>query len=136
MLQFSLVFIVFYHHLTGYTKVTWYGFAGWGILKYFLEFPMRLTLNQAFFANQNLLMHYLSQKKQSNNDSEEEKFDLEGLEYDSDIFMVYGDPLTECRIENEQEDPFYKISLVINFFYVVYSNELRKRKRKMNTFLK
>jgi len=39
-----------------YTVPTWYGYAGWGCLDYFLEQPGRYTLAEAFFANTQALV--------------------------------------------------------------------------------
>lgn len=80
----------------GYTVPTWYGFAGWGILKYFMECPLRYTINESFFANQNVLINTLLNLQ---NHSPDNKHDIEGLEYDRDQFMVYGDPKTVCKIK-------------------------------------
>ena len=45
--------------MVGYTVSTWYGYAGWGCLDYFVEQPGRYTLAEAFFANQQALLHRL-----------------------------------------------------------------------------
>ena len=46
--------------MIGYTVLTWYGYAGWGCLDYFVEQPGRYTLAEAFIANQHALMHRLA----------------------------------------------------------------------------
>ena len=48
------------NQMVGYTVPTWYGYAGWGMLDYFLEQPGRFTLAEAFFANQQALIHRLA----------------------------------------------------------------------------
>ena len=43
--------------MIGYTVPTWSGYAGWGLLDYFLEQPGRFTLCEAFHANGHALVH-------------------------------------------------------------------------------
>ena len=45
--------------LAGYTVTTWYGYAGWGCLDYFVEQPGRYTFTEAVFANFHALIHRL-----------------------------------------------------------------------------
>ena len=45
--------------MIGYTVPTWYGYAGWGCLDYFVEQPGRYSFAEAFFANQHALIHRL-----------------------------------------------------------------------------
>ena len=47
------------NQMFGYTVNTWYGYAGWGCLDYFVEQPGRFTLAEAFYANQAALIHRL-----------------------------------------------------------------------------
>ena len=35
--------------MIGYTVPTWFGYAGWGMLDYFVEQPGRYSLTEAFF---------------------------------------------------------------------------------------
>ena len=44
------------NQMIGYTVPSWYGYAGWGMLDYFVEQPGRFTLAEAFFANQQALI--------------------------------------------------------------------------------
>lgn len=37
--------------MVGYVQPTWFGYAGWGVLDYFLEQPGRFNLSQAWLAN-------------------------------------------------------------------------------------
>ncbi len=46
--------------MIGYTVLTWYGYAGWDCLDYFVEQPGRYTMAEAFFANQQALIHRLA----------------------------------------------------------------------------
>ncbi|MCX6923245.1 MAG: hypothetical protein NT154_08560, partial [Verrucomicrobia bacterium] len=45
--------------MAGYTVTTWYGYAGWGCLDYFVEQPGRYTFAEAFLANQVALINRL-----------------------------------------------------------------------------
>ena len=47
------------NQMVGYTVTTWYGYAGWGCLDYFVEQPGRYTLAEAFRANQTALINRL-----------------------------------------------------------------------------
>lgn len=46
--------------MAGYTIETWYGYAGWGLLDYFLEQPGRYSYAEAYLANQHALIHRLN----------------------------------------------------------------------------
>ena len=48
------------NQMIGYTVSTWYGYAGWGCLDYFLEQPGRYTFAEAFHANGHALVHRLT----------------------------------------------------------------------------
>ncbi len=78
--------------MIGYTQPTWFGYAGWGMLDYFVEQPGRFTLAEAFVANQNALIHRLSEQKDANSE------DVKGLTYDSETLAFYGDPAWEARM--------------------------------------
>jgi zinc protease len=99
--------------MMGYTVNTWYGYAGWGCLDYFIEQPGRFTFVEAFLANQVALMHRLETffPDQAAADLDERgRFrqsvsvsaaareaglsaqDAAGLVYDRDTVAFYGDP--------------------------------------------
>ncbi len=86
--------------MVGYTVETWYGYAGWGLLDYFVEQPGRYDLAEAFFANQHALIHRLetefggSTKAESTSASQDEQ----GLRYDRDVLALYGDPGWDTRL--------------------------------------
>jgi len=105
--------------MIGYTVPTWYGYAGWGCLDYFVEQPGRYTFAEAFFANQHALIHRLTTcfpetagDKLDANDrptrrpiaSEAAKQagltaqDGFGLLYDRDTVAFYGDPAWVARM--------------------------------------
>ncbi len=108
--------------MAGYTVPTWYGYAGWGCLDYFVEQPGRYSLNEAFFANQHALVHRLGEGfpelAGSALSSPEEAMRLRakaepspaaealglgaqdgiGLLFDRDAVAFYGDPAWDARM--------------------------------------
>ncbi len=76
--------------MAGYTVPTWFGYAGWGLLDYFVEQPGRFTLCEAFHANGQALVHRL--------DSGAAPRDEKGLTFDRDVVAFYGDPAWEARM--------------------------------------
>lgn len=76
--------------MIGYTVPTWFGYAGWGLLDYFLEQPGRFTLCEAFHANQHALVHRL--------ETNAAPADTRGLTFDRDVVAFYGDPAWEARM--------------------------------------
>ncbi len=77
--------------MIGYTKPTWFGYQGWGVLDYYVEQPGRYTMNEAFFANNHALIHRL-------HDSATPRGDLRGLEFDRDVVAFYGDPKWAAKL--------------------------------------
>ena len=75
------------NQMIGYIQPTWFGYAGWGCLDYFIEQPGRYTFIEAFFANH----HALVNKLQAEPDSK-------GLLFDRDHVAVYGDPAWNARM--------------------------------------
>lgn len=107
------------HQMIGYTVPTWYGYAGWGCLDYFLEQPGRYTFTEAFFANHAALIHRLEtffpgtasaelntqgRAKASVPVSQQARaagltaHDARGLLYDRDVVAFYGEPAWEARM--------------------------------------
>lgn len=76
--------------MAGYTVPTWFGYAGWGLLDYFVEQPGRFTLCEAFHANGHALVHRL--------ESAPGPRDEKGLAFDRDVVAFYGDPAWEARM--------------------------------------
>jgi len=68
------------NQMIGYIRPTWFGYAGWGTLDYFIEQPGRYTFIEAFFANHHALINKLQNKPSK------------GLIFDRDHVAVYGDP--------------------------------------------
>ena len=108
------------NQLIGYTVPSWYGYAGWGCLDYFVEQPGRFTLTEAFFANQAALIHRLETyfpgqtavEIDSNGRTQHPLEapasareiglgieDARGLLYDRDFVAFYGDPAWEARMD-------------------------------------
>ncbi|GAB4139072.1 MAG: hypothetical protein Kow0040_26860 [Thermogutta sp.] len=106
------------YQMAGYTVPTWYGYAGWGLLDYFVEQPGRYTLAEAFLANQHALVHRLAtffpgletledglapvlphgSPSQAALAAGLSWQDARGLLYDRDTVAFYGDPAWEARI--------------------------------------
>ncbi len=77
------------YQMFGYTDVTWFGYMGWGTLELFLS--GRYNLAEAFFFNNQALIHKLLTEKPVGNE-------LKGLLYDRDIVAFYGDPAWDARM--------------------------------------
>jgi zinc protease len=107
------------NQMIGYTVTTWYGYAGWGCLDYFVEQPGRYTFSESFFANSQALIHRLqlcspgAEKVQTDASgrpkttpalsdwARAEKLtaqDVMGLIYDRDTLAFYGDPAWVARM--------------------------------------
>jgi zinc protease len=111
------------NQMIGYTVPTWYGYAGWGMLDYFVEQPGRFTLAEAFIANQQALRHRLEtsfpgvgkepsagpRRPRGIADPQTElseraraagltRQDAQGLLYDRDTVAFYGDPAWSARM--------------------------------------
>jgi zinc protease len=105
--------------MVGYTVTTWYGYAGWGCLDYFLEQPGRYTFAEAFLANEAALIHRLQQyfpdlvsAELDDNGQTQSPIrlteaaraagltadDARGLLYDRDTLAFYGDPAWVARM--------------------------------------
>jgi hypothetical protein len=107
------------YQMIGYTQPTWYGYGGWGLLDYFVEQPGRFTLAEAFYANQQALVHRLEtyfpgalaaarnraarpgnavtltpQARVAGLTAQ----DAAGLAFDADVVAFYGDPAWEARM--------------------------------------
>jgi hypothetical protein len=103
----------------GYTVPTWFGYAGWGCLDYFVEQPGRFTFTEAFFANQLALEHRLTsafpelaEATSDANGSPSKPIvltdaaksaqlganDARGLLFDRDFVAFYGNPAWVARM--------------------------------------
>lgn len=99
------------NQMIGYIQPTWFGYAGWGTLDYFIEQPGRYTFIEAFFANHHALVHKLQNEPSK------------GLEFDRDHVAVYGDPAwsakmapKECRWEQTltEENGVFTLTITPN----------------------
>ncbi len=92
--------------MAGYTVPTWYGYMGWGLLDYFVEQPGRYTYAEAFFANQQALIHRLvtefpalvKETPKPGSTNRKVGMDGAGLLHDRDTVAFYGDPAFEARM--------------------------------------
>jgi len=105
--------------MVAYTVLTWYGYAGWGCLDYFVEQPGRYTFSEAFFANQHAMIHRLetyfpdnardlldannrlTRRPVASPAAAAAKLtaqDCYGLLYDRDTVAFYGDPAWQARM--------------------------------------
>jgi len=105
------------YQMIGYTVPTWYGYAGWGMLDYFVEQPGRFTAAEAFYANGQALRHRLAtyfpdadrgdksgargSRPSVTNRAREAGLTLQdarGLLFDRDCVAFYGDPAWQTRM--------------------------------------
>lgn len=78
--------------MVGYVVPTWFGYAGWGVLDYFVEQPGRFTLSEAWLANH----HALVWRREGG--GAPPAGDIDGLRFDADKTILYGDPAWEARM--------------------------------------
>ena len=83
--------------MIGYTVPTWFGYAGWGCLDYFVEQPGRYTFTEAFFANHHALVHRLATEF-TVADRTSRRSPARGLLFDRDVVAFYGDPAWSARM--------------------------------------
>jgi len=76
------------HQMIGYTVPTWFGYAGWGCLDYFVEQPGRYTFTEAFFANHHALIYRVGNAIGNRR----------GMQFDRDVVAFYGDPAWDARM--------------------------------------
>jgi zinc protease len=80
--------------MLGYTEPTWFGYAGWGVLDYFLEQPGRFAANEAWHANLIALEWRLGEVRAGRVPAGEAR----GLQFDRDVTVYLGDPAWEARM--------------------------------------
>jgi len=85
----------------GYTRPTWFGYAGWGCLDYFVEQPGRYTFTEAFFANHHALIYRL----------QTDAANSRGMKYDRDVLAFYGDPAWVARMKAMPDQLAWKQTL-------------------------
>jgi hypothetical protein len=82
--------------MVGYVQPTWFGYAGWGVLDYFVEQPGRFNLNQAWLANHHALLWRLQEVAAGRVSAG----DRRGLEFDRDMTIFYGNPHWDARMSS------------------------------------
>jgi len=105
--------------MTGYVEPTRFGYGGWGVHKYFINNPGSMSFAEAFFANQQSLVHELHSKYGQDADNTLDDHssvylrcfntsasarknisrDCSGLIYDKDNIAFYGDPAWRAQLE-------------------------------------
>ena len=122
--------------MVGYTVLTWYGYMGWGMVDYFYLQPGRYTVSEAFFANQQALLHRLETASPGVNAAYDRAVkmgaqavrdlrieispagqqmgiteqDIRGLLYDRDTVAIYGDPAWNVRLAEGRKEWMQTIS--------------------------
>lgn len=80
--------------MVGYTEPTWFGYAGWGVLDYFLEQPGRFAANDAWHVNLIALEWRLGEARAGRAPAGE----VRGLAFDRDVTVYLGDPAWDARM--------------------------------------
>jgi hypothetical protein len=100
------------NQMLGYTVPTWFGYAGWGCLDYFVEQPGRYTFTQAFFANHHALVHRLATEFTLSDGTVATRGEGRGLAYDRDVVAFYGDPAWQAKMA--EGETAWKQSLTVD----------------------
>ncbi len=77
----------------GYVEPTWFGYAGWGMLDYFVEQPGRFNVSEARLANHHALLWTLGEAKAGRLNA-----NIRGLEFDQNVTVLYGDPKWSAKL--------------------------------------
>ena len=81
--------------MVGYTVPTWFGYGGWGVLKYFIEMSGKYSLSEAFFSNLQTMLYCIQDNKDPNI--------VKGCLHDSEVIAFYGDPALDSRLQLPKE---------------------------------
>ena len=111
------------HQMIGYTVSTWYGYGGWGVRDLFFGQPGRFSLAEAFYLNNQALIHRLQTEFSQTAGVNFERYNLEqdrrlmawlarkhglrsrdqmGLLWDRDVVAFYGDPAWDARLAKRE----------------------------------
>lgn len=105
--------------MVGYVEPTWFGYGGWGVHKYFINNPGSMSLAEAFFANQQSLIHSLHSEYGEHNKAslgnhrsvydrcfntslsglDDAPRECSGLLYDQNNVAFYGDPAWRAQLK-------------------------------------
>ncbi len=121
--------------LAGYCMPQWHGQAGWGTWKFWVFNPGRYTFAEAVFMNMQYILSRLNDwnpkfmevdypetdnvnRDWESNVTEVRKalgtdmitLDQMGYLYDRDVFVYYGDPKWDARLQVSPEDLHYKVT--------------------------
>jgi len=91
--------------MIGYTVETWFGYGGWGVLKYFIEMCGLFSISQAYFANMQTMIY----ESENNGNADFVK----GCKYDLQHVVFYGDPAYDARMLMPNEKCIQKHAYVI-----------------------
>jgi len=113
--------------MLGYVVPTWFGYAGWGVHKYFINNPGMMSFSEAYYANIQSLIARLTQlhpdkaevqdhrsvygSKFGKDIHDRNEHEITGLTYDSDTTVLYGDPAWEARLERKLDLWDYTIKI-------------------------
>lgn len=102
--------------MTGYIVPTWFGYAGWGVHKYFFNNPGTMNFSEAFFANQQSLLAKLETEYPDALDEEQftgvnRSSECMGLLHDQDKVAFYGDPAYDARLLHAESEVDYTTTL-------------------------
>ena len=102
--------------MIGYTVTSWYGFAGWGVHKYFIELPGLFSFAESFFGNHqalvaNLFFKHSDWVERSYRDYPGFNSECSGLLHDKDVVAFYGDPAWDAKLVAKPETWPYELSV-------------------------
>lgn len=123
--------------LAGYCTSEWHGQAGWGTWKFWMTSPGRYTFSEALFLNMQFMLSQLNawspkllqlDYPKTDNVSRDygealtyvsmqlneeiSNIDLMGYLYERDVFVYYGDPKWDVRLDGIPEDNHLKVTFV------------------------
>ena len=130
------------HQMLGYTVPTWYGYAGWGVLDYFVEQPGRYTYTEAFFANQHAMIHRIETCFPTSQSALTERakklklrtHDRKGMHFDKNVVVYYGDPAWQAKMKDMPK--FYEQNLEEKdgvYTFTIKGNKAEKSFHPVNT---